>query len=485
MKLLFARIATLLPLLGACCDGYSMTLSNRGLGQVLEFPYYSVNANQQTLFTLVNSTSNVKALKVRFHEAYDGRTVTSFNVYLSPFDVWTGALYLDGTTTALGTHDTSCTVPKFDAAATTTNIPAIVLSQAAYSGANADGGPTDSSRLREGHVEVFEMGVVANDGNGFAVDATHVNGVPPGCDKLVAAWASGGTWTTAPTTSLTPPTGGLFGSSAVVNVANGTYFAIAPSMVDGFSSTVQHTAPSSAAPDFNTASAASDGSFAATVDIAGELVDMRFTSSVDAVSALFMTSLQINEYVSLPGEQTDWVATFPTKRFYVDPALNASNDPPSPFEFKFGDAHNPVPGSCVFTAQSFFSREERVSISSGCGFSAGCPYDPTAHTLCHETSVVPFSTAGSALHTSLNENVVANNLLGEGYIVFDLAALNLGHSLTAIDGRILEGLPSIGFVAEVFTNQNVTPSVLANYSAAVPHKSSLRCDAPMLSGVCP
>ncbi len=462
-----------------------MVLSNRGLGQVLEFPYYTVDGNQQTLFTLVNFTSEVKALKVRFREAYDGRSVASFNVYLSPFDVWTGVLFLDNTTTALGSRDMSCTVPKFDAAATTTNIPAIVLSPSAYTESNTDGGPVDTTRLQEGHVEVFEMGVIPR-GNEFAVDATQVLGVPPGCDKLVAAWGSNGTWTTAPATGFTAPSGGVFGSSAVVNVGSGTYFSIAPAVIDGFSTAIQHTSPSSIAPDFDTASAGSDGNVVASVDVAGRLVDMHFSTSVGAVSAVFMTSQQINEYVSLSGEQTDWVSTFPTKRFYVDPSLNTSANGLNPFEFKFGDAGNPVAGSCVVVDKLAFNREDQTSGPSGCDFSTSCP-NPNPITFCHETSVIPLSHTGSALHTSLNENFVANDFLGEGYVVFDLTAPALGHTLTAVDGRILEGLPTVGFVAENFTNGNVTLGILANYSATVPHRSTLRCSAPggQSTGACP
>ena len=41
---------------------------------------------------------------------------------------------------------------------------------------------------------------------------------------------------------------------------------------------------------------------------------------VDAVSSLFMVDNIYNEYVADPGvgASTEWVVTFPTKRFYVD-----------------------------------------------------------------------------------------------------------------------------------------------------------------------
>src|ERR1700710_2215084 len=100
--------------LGASASSGAMTLSAHGVGQVLEFPYYTANANQGTLITVANTTEHVKALKLRFHEAYNGRSVAAFNVYVSPFDVWTGEVTADGDSTAVVTRDTSCTVPKFN-----------------------------------------------------------------------------------------------------------------------------------------------------------------------------------------------------------------------------------------------------------------------------------------------------------------------------------------------------------------------------------
>lgn len=315
-------------LLAVSFDGAAMTLSSRGIGQVLVFPYYTVNASQNTLLTLVNSTSDAKAIKVRFREAYDGRSVASFNAYLSPFDVWTGIVFVDNSTVAIGTRDNSCTAPNFTTAATAANIPALAFSTESFTGSNNDGGPTDVSRLYEGNFEVFEMGVIANDGNPFNIDIRHVNGVPPGCDDIAAAWNTGGVWANDPTTDMLPPTGGLFGASGVVNVGNGTYFEILPAVIDGFSASEQNSAPTSAVPDFDTASAGADGKVAASVDVGGQFVTAHFSYPPDAVSALFMQSQSMNEYVAEPGTaETDWVATFPTKRFLVDPLNNPEGSP--------------------------------------------------------------------------------------------------------------------------------------------------------------
>src|ERR1700743_2973162 len=152
------KSAFLLAAALAASSAHVLSLSPGGVGQVLVFPYYSATAHQETLITLVNSTPHVKALKMRFHEAYDGRTVSQFNLYLSPFDVWTAEVVAEGGGTSLATRDTSCTVPAFSSMVAGTSVAALQLSIASFTGDRADGGPTDASRLREGHFNVLEMG---------------------------------------------------------------------------------------------------------------------------------------------------------------------------------------------------------------------------------------------------------------------------------------------------------------------------------------
>ena len=46
----------------------AVNLNPRGLGQVLIYPYYTVNGGQNTLLSLVNTTAHAKALKLHFRE---------------------------------------------------------------------------------------------------------------------------------------------------------------------------------------------------------------------------------------------------------------------------------------------------------------------------------------------------------------------------------------------------------------------------------
>ncbi|MEP6483233.1 MAG: hypothetical protein ABJB01_02205 [Rudaea sp.] len=469
--------AACLVALAASSSAGAMTLSARRVGQVLEFPYYTANANQGTLITLVNTTEHVKALKLRFHEAYNGRTVASFNVYLSPFDVWTADIVANGDATALATRDNSCTVPAFSTSLGGVNIANVAFSSAAYTGAQADGGPATAGRMREGHFEVFEMGEVTNDAHGLITAVEHgSNGVPADCGKVVAAWNMGGLWAANSSADLSAPTGGLYGSTAIVNAAQGTFFTVAPTTIDGFSSGIQHTPPQDAAPDFDTASTQVDGKYAASVDVGGHIVEARFSKAVDAVSALFMSEKLFNEYVvsASAGAQTDWVSTFPTKRFYVDPALNHGLTSLQPFDGAFG-----ADGACAPFNSQQFDREELTMAP------AGFPEQPPgtiAPQFCHETSVIALTPAGSsALKTSLTEPFDVSSVFSSGHFIIDLT--NDGHFhpidnhrlTTSAEGFVLLGLPEVGFVAENFVNANVTAGVLANYSGVYPHKSTAKC----------
>ena len=78
--------AAVLAALGAS-TAQAVNLSQDGTGEVLLFPYYTVQNGEETLVSIVNTTDYTKAVKVRFREAYNSREVLDFNLYLSPHDV--------------------------------------------------------------------------------------------------------------------------------------------------------------------------------------------------------------------------------------------------------------------------------------------------------------------------------------------------------------------------------------------------------------
>ncbi len=107
-----AVLAGLAGAAGIVGSAQAVNINPDGLGQVLIYPYYTVNNGNITLLSVVNTTENAKAVKVRFTEGQNTREVLDFNLYMSAWDVWTAALYLnaDGVP-ELSTSDTSCTVP--------------------------------------------------------------------------------------------------------------------------------------------------------------------------------------------------------------------------------------------------------------------------------------------------------------------------------------------------------------------------------------
>src|SRR5436309_438676 len=104
----------------------ALPISN-GTGQVLVYPYYTVQSTSgnswNTFLSVVNTTSSAKAVKVRFLEGKTSSEVLDFNLFLSPNDVWTGAVVPSssaaGAPAMLITADNSCTSPQVTLAGTT------------------------------------------------------------------------------------------------------------------------------------------------------------------------------------------------------------------------------------------------------------------------------------------------------------------------------------------------------------------------------
>jgi len=66
--------------------------NNDGIGHNLIVPYYTAQGKNATAFTLTNTTNVAKAVKIRFRGAENSDDVLDFQVFLSPFDVWTASV---------------------------------------------------------------------------------------------------------------------------------------------------------------------------------------------------------------------------------------------------------------------------------------------------------------------------------------------------------------------------------------------------------
>jgi len=437
-----------------------------GLGQALIFPYYtvqSVGSNQfNTYVSVVNTISRAKALKVRFREGKNSREVLDFNLYLSPNDVWTASITPTSATGGghLATQDKSCTAP-------TIGTGGVDFRNYAYNGAAADGAGTGLDRTREGYLEVVEMATLTGS---IATAVTHVNGTPANCNAVQPANFSAGS---APAGTFTPPNGGVTGSYQIINVNSGASFGGNPTVLANFSAASIYTDVG----DETTNLSSANPPVAVVVvnqqtGVSGPgatVYSATYANGADAVSATLMHSNVINEYSLDIGAKatTDWVMTFPTKRFYVTTA-NAT----PPFTNKFV-----ATGACEPISFSYFNREEAGQVASAGDFSPLPAVQTQA--ICWESQVLSIvnsasSSATSAVLGSANslqvsvnpafENGWANlSFTGTGATTglsstgsATITNVNTGAASPAASTATFRGLPVIGFMVRTLNNSLLT-----------------------------
>jgi hypothetical protein len=186
-------------------EGFSAT----GTGQVLIYPYYTVNDGWLTLFNVMNVSPNALAVKMRFHEGMNSRDILDFQILLSPQDVWSGYLQLDPDgVVRLRTNDKTCTSPMFGTAPDNwmaLNPLAYGVGEPSYN----DGGPQTMERLHEGYVELIVLGecptsatapgecfsdVTNSNLDGIGYLTKHVAGVPRDCTTADTYFIANHTW---------------------------------------------------------------------------------------------------------------------------------------------------------------------------------------------------------------------------------------------------------------------------------------------------
>jgi len=513
-----ALLAGLAGAAGLATTAHAVNLNPDGLGQALVYPYYTVNGGNQTILSVVNTSDDVKAVKVRFLESRNSREVLDFNLYLSEFDVWTGAVFLAETATGragLVTNDNSCTVPQIKG---NTSLPLLGTLRYApflnfgYTGTNNDGGGTTFARGAEGHFEMIEMGILqfGTGAGALADEATHgSNGVPANCARLVAAW-DGGVWAQNDEPWINSPTGGLFGSAAVVDVANGTMLAYNPEAIDGFfdvpgDAADLHEDPGSLEPSLNRARTGSVNppvtSYVFSSGTASTVVTSTWNRGIDAVSAIFMVDALYNEYTTDNnlGAETEWVVTFPTKNFYVDDVLFGgrvslpTTGAPSGLRFAlapfagYGFTRTSSAGlsgsfACESVDLTIFDREEGTPAGGGVIFSPPPP-QAEGNALCEETNVIGFSqgTRTSSIILGSPNALFIDAPFVDGWLelsfpVNEQTGREPGFASSPVAGDtdvdVYDGLPATGFEAVNVINSNVTAGVLANYSGFFKHRGS-------------
>ncbi len=439
-------------------------INPEGTGQVLIYPYYSVNNDLNTLYSIVNTTADTKAVKVRFLEGENTLEVLDFNVYLSAFDVWTGALAPTVSTIAghqgepsvvHSTADTSCA--PFLIKGGQEFLPFTI---------DVDRDPTNRSmrRATDGHFEVLEM---ATFDGGTVPAADHgVVGTPSNCAAIEGDWADNGIYDTL--ADEAPVTGGIFGSATIVNVAEGlamTYDAIA---IDEFwvNAAGNHSEPGSLLPSLN------EGDLESTVFNDGVAVTSLYGSGAEAVTGLFTRGYIYNEYAldTIVNGKSEWIITFPTKRFHVDVPTAADVVPP--FTTIWDGAN-----SCHEFELQIWDREEQFEILTVGGVSPRPPAGANP-SLCKEVNVVEFMLPGGApgAESSImgSDNLVTVTTPAVPHATENgWARMSFSNPLyvtAPLAGDAFAGLPVAGFAANQFTNAGAGAGLLAQYAGLFEHK---------------
>jgi hypothetical protein len=459
--------------LGAIGAAEAVYLNPDGLGQVLIYPYYTVNAKAagaapfSSLLSVVNSTGSAKAVKVRFIEGRNSQEVLDFNLFLSPKDVWVAGIIptADGGA-GVFTPDSSCTSPVVskDPLAPTPFVNYL------FSGTNDDGAGSGLDRTREGYVEIIEMGNLVGT---TAITVTHgVNGAAPECKNLLDV----GTNSSKIDNDLYNPNGGLFGGISLVNVLSGEDFTADAVALDEFRSVCRvavdggcYDRPGDVKPDLQ------DADPTATVIYGKQVITTAIAPggrNVDAVSAVLMHKTVMNEYVLDKGTNstTDWVMTMPTKRYYY----NSDGQVEYLFQRNFGET-----GACDTASFSIYDREE---FQRPGGFSPPPPAGE-APRVCWEATVLSFNN-GQALASNNQLTVATTFQNGWASITFNpgvytQAYIDGGailypryHELPMASATFF-GLPVIGFAAQTFQNGAIPGAgglIQSNYGGNFVHK---------------
>ncbi|MBL4661673.1 MAG: hypothetical protein JKY19_15040, partial [Alcanivoracaceae bacterium] len=454
-------------------------LSSNGTGQVLIFPYYTVNGGFNTLINLVNSTSESKAMRVRFREAANGREVFTFNLYLGPHDVWTGGLVKtdegQGFLTKLISSDSSCTVPEID------QISGLFY-QEKYIDEFEDVYGINVKRLHEGFIEVLEMGVLTGDS--AAATIIDQEQASAGCSRLQNAWdvsSDDGYWSIDPSVDMLPPSGGIMGNVILIDVNEGVAMNEDATVLDDFSDDILHFNIDNDSPSL------ADSKMNSAVENNAIIINMDWPTGFEAVSSVLMKSQLSNEYAldTIINAKTDWIVTLPTAHFHTDPIHLQTNEVVAPFTSLLT---NNKPGCEPYFVSGLYNREELVPINPPGTIIPGTPTPPpvlpTIPSFCYTTNNI--SILMEENNTSTPVGIFAsnhpaasldqlNNIIPEHIVTpFNNGWVTVGfsHSAVALDGNSkVYGLPAIGFAVQKYTNAHAGPGLLAQYAGIFKHKS--------------
>jgi hypothetical protein len=508
-KSLHAAVLAGLGAMGVAGTASAIHVNDNGTGEVLIYPYFTVRSDggapttapqyYDNLISVVNSTSSTKAVKVRVLEGRRSAEVLDFNLFLSPFDVWTGAIVRTGAGTSdtsfegakMISTDNSCVVPTTLFTNPGTGAGALnAFKNFVYAPSN-DGGGTTLDRTREGYVEIIEMGEVTNPTwTGWIKHGT--TGVPANCGALQAIDG-------LMSPGIRAPEGGLFGKMDIINPTSGSDFSYDAIAFDNWSDFEQYTDAGSVLPALNGGGGALAAPSLTRSDIfvgTGVLTSQWGTglaAAADAFSAVLMRSSVMNEFNVLTETDsgTDWVVNFPTKKLYVGVGTGAARRP-------FANNYNAANCSNTSGAPDVFgfdvyNREEQVpGVATVILPSPRPPGVVLVNTFCYEANVLAFNPGATlfgstnaytydpvaGLVTAAGAAVAPTNRVGWMSINFNQTVQAMVPVSSTLNGAAIanvtyRGLPVMGFMAQDFANRNAQAGRLATYGGSYVHKYRL------------
>jgi hypothetical protein len=284
-------------------------------------------------------------------------------------------------------------------------------------------------------------------------------------------------------------TGGLFGTMTLINVnasAEAGYDAVA---LEAFRTVAPSlwNPPGSILPDLTQQlDATLPAGHQAETYQGGAVVLTPWNQGIDAVSAALMHDNVLNEYVLDSGTKsgTDWVVTYPTKRYYVAPGTGS---PSTLFQRNFG-----VNGACDDVAIQHWDREEATPGGTPGGFSPPPPGSPNA-ALCWEANILTWNNSNILSSTnSVNRATTYQNGWARLNLVGPLAlGNNVTHRLVSPGGNngtvTFTGLPVVGFMVDTYYNGSIPlaggGNIQSAYGASFKHKTTTCVSPPAAS--CP
>jgi len=480
--------------LAAATSANAVTLKeSSGTGQVLIFPYYNVNNGFSTGFNITNTTADFKAVKMRFRESKTSNDVLDFNVYMSPQDRFTVSLSqaADGGV-LLTTTDKTCTFPAIPAAGKK------FIGASIYDSVK-------TADIREGYLEVIEMGVLdstalvggsgTNKAKTIASGVLHKSGTPANCSYIADAWAGGkfkqggarantdwatfekklpishiksdaGYYGKKPTVAgnnlggLTKPTGGLAGSSILIDTVNIAGFVAEPTVIDGYSNSPQHYKPSDPYYYLLPSLASGDSLVVSSLDAAGTALatgTWRFVARdfglddpnlapntsvpsginpMPIAQAMLVTSVA-NQYFVGGGASTDWVISTPMRKhgvynnyqYTADANFNTSS---TSKDIKVNGGTNPywkyVKGD-ISANFIYYNSEEGTVNAAPADFSPPLQSNTPAVPFNNEVNILALTSGGanpSVLGSANAQTLTMQAGFTSGWGTFDFSALDLG-----------------------------------------------------------